>query len=282
MTSIKIKIQGHSGCQIKVFEDDGNYFVAKKTQDINYIPRLKKQHNKHKEFKSSFDTIQTPEISGYIETPKAYSYFMKYIQGEDAIAFLERATIKDIESFSQNLITFLTESFNKAKNTLFPTMECRKKLDAIGQELHANNPFCKPLAHLYKLLDRLTSTQLPIGLCHGDLTLSNMIINQKTEITVFDFLDSFVESPIIDIAKLFQDTRHHWILHKHQSQDPIHIQSCFSLINEQLTLFIEENSINKSQLAFFEYLSLLRIVSYTREQHTLDFLAKQLDRAIQQ
>lgn len=49
---------------------------------------------------------------------------------------------------------------------------------------------------------------VPIGKCHGDLTLSNILWNKN--LFFIDFLDSFVESPLADIAKLRQDTFHQW------------------------------------------------------------------------
>lgn len=51
----------------------------------------------------------------------------------------------------------------------------------------------------------------PVGNCHGDLTLQNMLWDpSQRQMAVFDFLDCFVESPLQDIAKLFQDIRHYW------------------------------------------------------------------------
>ena len=43
------------------------------------------------------------------------------------------------------------------------------------------------------------------NVCHGDLTLSNLIF-KNNEIYCIDFLDSFIDSPIIDLVKLKQDS----------------------------------------------------------------------------
>ena len=51
-----------------------------------------------------------------------------------------------------------------------------------------------------------------VGFCHGDLTFSNLLVNAKSRrIALFDFLDSFVESPLQDLAKLRQDTAYFWL-----------------------------------------------------------------------
>ena len=52
---------------------------------------------------------------------------------------------------------------------------------------------------------------LPIGICHGDLTLSNILCGQN-QLIFIDWLDSFIDTPLIDIAKLRQDTRFYWSL----------------------------------------------------------------------
>lgn len=70
---------------------------------------------------------------------------------------------------------------------------------------------------------------LPIGACHGDFTLSNVLVltplsgdglplspraqtKDTFRIALIDFLDSFVESPLADMAKLCQDLKYGWTL----------------------------------------------------------------------
>ncbi len=50
---------------------------------------------------------------------------------------------------------------------------------------------------------------MPVGICHGDLTFSNMLFNGNNYYLI-DFLDSFVESPLLDIVKLRQDSAYLW------------------------------------------------------------------------
>lgn len=45
---------------------------------------------------------------------------------------------------------------------------------------------------------------------HGDLTLTNVLVNTDG-VYFIDFLDSFLASPVADVAKLHQDTRYRWI-----------------------------------------------------------------------
>ncbi len=50
----------------------------------------------------------------------------------------------------------------------------------------------------------------PIGNCHGDLTLSNLIVDPINGITLIDFLYTYLESPLQDIAKLSQEFVYGW------------------------------------------------------------------------
>lgn len=50
---------------------------------------------------------------------------------------------------------------------------------------------------------------LPPGECHGDMTLGNMVFD-KRKVWLLDFLPSYIDSPVMDIVKLRQDTNHLW------------------------------------------------------------------------
>jgi hypothetical protein len=52
---------------------------------------------------------------------------------------------------------------------------------------------------------------MSISACHGDLTFSNILFS-KNKIYVIDFLDSYIDSYVMDIVKLKQDLVHNWYL----------------------------------------------------------------------
>ena len=54
------------------------------------------------------------------------------------------------------------------------------------------------------------SVDILIGPCHGDLTLSNIILNPAERLVLVDYLDTFFESPLQDVAKLNQDLLLGW------------------------------------------------------------------------
>lgn len=281
MKAPAIKIQGHSGCQVTVLEEDGHAYIAKKTNDADYAPRLKNQYLKHRAFMDAFKTIKAPELFGYCDTPSSYSYYMEYLTGQDCISFFETCNAKQLRTFTDNLMRYLTESLSLSVNSPFPQDAVKEKLASIQSHiaLLANPTFDQATRALTELVPSLSDTPLLQGMHHGDLTFSNMIISLDGAIAVFDFLDSFIDSPLLDIAKLRQDSIYEWILHKHITSDPQRVRTCFSVMNESLDAFVAEQKIPLAQVHFFELLSLLRIIPYTKETATLRFLTEQIKRS---
>jgi aminoglycoside phosphotransferase (APT) family kinase protein len=58
------------------------------------------------------------------------------------------------------------------------------------------------------------NVEVLIGPCHGDLTLSNMILSPSRGLVLIDFLDTYFESPLQDVAKLQQDFFYGWSCRK--------------------------------------------------------------------
>ena len=105
---------------------------------------------------------------------------------------------------------------------------------------------------------------IPIGTCHGDLTLQNMLVDPvNRELCVFDFLDCFVESPLQDIAKLLQDCRHQWYFT--QVEVP---HGKYARASATLGFFYERIRMDYEPYAFwealplFEFMCLARILPY--------------------
>jgi len=46
---------------------------------------------------------------------------------------------------------------------------------------------------------------VPVGFCHGDFTLSNMLFLENGKLGLVDWHDTFFESPFQDIGKMFQE-----------------------------------------------------------------------------
>jgi len=95
------------------------------------------------------------------------------------------------------LYTFINSNIIKSKVQKI----CPEKIIAKYEEVTPNKDFDY-------IFYELNEMEIPIGKCHGDLTLSNILYNGK--FIIIDFLDSFIETPIMDIVKIKQDTKYGW------------------------------------------------------------------------
>jgi thiamine kinase-like enzyme len=123
---------------------------------------------------------------------------------------------------------------------------------------------------------------MPVGMCHGDLTFSNILFNGNNYYLI-DFLDSFIESPLLDIVKIRQDTAYLWsTLMYHKPFDKVRL----SIISEKIDTAIDEYFTGKYEWYRKYYMPLqlmnfLRILQYGREEKVVaylkDVIAGQLD-----
>src|SRR5207237_1469810 len=120
--------------------------------------------------------------------------------------------------------------------------------------------------------------KLLIGECHGDFTLSNMIFTNQT-LYLIDFLDTFIESPFLDIIKLRQDTLHLWTYFLSNSNN------CRGLITLKYIddlIKIKYNDIIQTQ--WYKYLSIMnyvRIYPYVSNTEEIEFIQNCLENYIE-
>jgi thiamine kinase-like enzyme len=116
---------------------------------------------------------------------------------------------------------------------------------------------------------------MPVGMCHGDLTFSNILFNGNNYYLI-DFLDSFIESPLLDIVKIRQDTAYLWsTLMYHKPFDKVRL----SIISEKIDTAIDEYFTGKYEWYRKYYMPLqlmnfLRILQYGKEDKVIAYLKR--------
>jgi tRNA A-37 threonylcarbamoyl transferase component Bud32 len=182
-----INLKGHSGCKVLLIEKN----VVRKISSSNlYNQRLISQMDKQKKF--SHDIIKTPRIIDSGITDDGNFYFdMEYIKGINLCEYFRKNSSNDCIK----IIKILT---NRNKNYKINIKnEIKEKLNSlkVNKEDHEMILSC----------DWIVDS----GYCHGDLTFENIIIS-NSDLYLIDFLDSFVDAPIIDESKLLQDSFCYW------------------------------------------------------------------------
>ena len=142
------------------------------------------------------------------------------------------------------------------------------------------NPLCKDDDEIKEILEKagkvffaVDSLQIPVGLCHGDLTFSNVLFNGNNYYLI-DFLDSFVETPLQDIVKIRQDTCYYWSQLMYTKQyDAVRLRIVCDKIDCEIDAYFSEkypwyaNNYKTMQL-----MNILRILPYVHEERVVNYL----------
>lgn len=239
------KIRGNGEYKLK-FEDN-NVIKYSLTSNSRLIAAAQKQQD----FKSNF--FKSPTIHEITDS----SFTMEYINGESFIDFFIRASKRDLDGLILKLDGYFKERI--VGDYYLP-------IDIIIDKL-------KTLPNTEYLIDFLRdkkTIKIKAGLCHGDMTLSNMIFAE--EIYLIDFLDSYMESPTMDILKLRQDTNLYWSFNMiDKVSDKIKLKIGLNYIDEWLNSTFDMEYYNLLQC-----INLHRIFPYAKDSQIVEYLNKNI------
>jgi hypothetical protein len=196
-------LKGNSGCILEILSKKNFLFVKKISPEISYNERLIKQAQKQEDF--SLLSFETPKIIQKAKDVKGRFFFtMEYLNGENLSHFIKRATSSEIKIIYSKLIEIipLKDSICSISNS----DKIKMKIDELK-----NKQIIKKyrLTKILNLIMNFDWSQVPLSNCHGDFTLENIIVS-KNKFYLIDFLDSFIDSWLIDISKLYQDLEFYW------------------------------------------------------------------------
>jgi hypothetical protein len=246
--------------------------VRKYSKDAAYNSRLVAQafkQAKHAEVSCGSYRFVAPRVLATGYNSCGVSWFdMEYATGSNYRDFLLNAPISDLNDFADALLDFVSHEIANANTVDPPRDRILGKLRMLGRDLAARGlAGSLGAATVAQLENSIPGEPIPIGECHGDLTLSNMIFAQR-KVYLLDYLDSFLETPIIDLAKLRQDTKFGWSMLIDPSIVPhqeTKLSQALGHLDRKIRFFIESSGL-LSWYEFFEQLNLVRIVPYlTRE-----------------
>jgi len=105
----------------------------------------------------------------------------------------------------------------------------------------------------------------PYGFCHGDLTLSNMIVDNN-KIYLIDFLKTFNDGIAQDIAKIYQEFKFGWSSKYFDKSDSIRTKLFYSSIfSKNYFLRFDKKILNVLNLEIA--MSFIRIFPYVKENN---------------
>ncbi len=257
--------RGLSGCLLQLAGDNT---IKKISPTINYNDRLSRQIKKQQEF-YYFDmqNIRTPVVKKINHIGSLLFFEMEFINGISFDNFCITADKQKLDSFYQSMSQYFHLITKEDSYTSHQAKEII--IDKINS--------LRPLSSYSYLLDNLTTRvykvndTLPKTFCHGDLSCLNIIIKSHN-IYFIDFLDSFIDTPLIDLIKLKQDLKHYWFLCGMENEyDALRIKQCC----QYLWLKFENDFshlLRSPYASILEILNFLRIEPYLKDQFKKKFL----------
>jgi len=259
-------LHGKSGCNLEIINKNFDFFLKKFSRDIKGNNRLIIQANKQIEFykQDAHPFVKTPEITNVYDGTSTELAFieMRYIFGKNATVFLRESNISIINKFIENILFYLNYIFKNIKvgkiNGIIKKVEQIECLNFPQKE------------RIMKILKNLPKEDLPTGQCHGDFTMANMVFTDST-IYALDFLNTYIDSPLLDLLSIRQDTHHLW--------------SCFLSQNYSCRLvetlkYIDEtikekyySMIKNEWYRYFSLMNYVRMYPFNTEKHATEFIS---------
>lgn len=193
-------MSGHSGCTVYLCEARGKKFIRKYSANEDYNDRLKSQMNKQIIFRDINSKIKTPVVFDSGIEQDLFYFDMDYIAGNLFSDFISLNQISKIEPIIRKIVDFIDK-----KNVKFCNYQSDIEVKISMLKTQCTLEYIKYFDYC---LDH-DWTSVRTAFCHGDLTFENILI-YNSDVYFIDFLDSFIESPLIDISKMLQDVLLLW------------------------------------------------------------------------
>ena len=279
---MKLDIQGHSGCDISIVTEDNELHIHKSTHDAGYVPRLVNQANKQiAASKTEYQHIRVPKIFEVQQSAADATIKMEYIYSKNFVEYFENAGFEQIKYLIGAIKYFIDLEINASTMQTVPSTILTDKMADVARKVEKNvhlkdDAEAQELVRLSsEVMNRVGDMEMPVGTCHGDLTFSNILFNGNNYYLI-DFLDSFIESPLLDIVKIRQDTAYLWsTLMYHKPFDKVRL----SIISERIDSAIDEYFTGKYEWYRRYYMPLqlmnfLRILQYGKEEKVIAYLKR--------
>lgn len=281
---MEIEVRGHSGCSIDIVRKDRLLIIEKYTRDPMYVERLYKQALKQKHASGTkFQFIRIPEIFNIHKTDTEMVMQMEYIYSKNFIDYFESAGFEQVRYFVEAIGIYITSEIERSPMQELPIRIITEKFADVKKRTFVND-FTGGRDDVRDILGRSEkvfmalpqSITIPVGVCHGDLTFSNILFNGNNYFLI-DFLDSFIESPLCDMVKIRQDTAHRWSPLMFEGEyDKTRFNIIASKIDSELNQLFSHYDWYVKYYDAFQLMNLLRVIQYAHEQKVVDYLVKEI------
>lgn len=277
---MKIEVKGHSGCRIEIVNEGERLYISKSTHDVKYIDRLHKQGIKQiRAAKNTYRHMRVPEIFAVEGDNTHLELKMEYVYGKNFIDYFEDAGFEKINYFTEALKTFVNKEIEESDLQEVSLDVVREKFKDIHHKCMKNS-LLKEDCEINFLLNRCCAIieslpmqmRMPIGSCHGDLTFSNIIFNGNNYYLI-DFLDSFIESPLLDLVKIRQDSCYGWSRLMYEGDvDDVRLDIISKKIDTEIDKYYKRYDWYLEYYSVFQLINFLRVLQYVQRPDVKEYL----------
>ena len=287
---MEIEVKGHSGCQIDVVREGDRLYVYKSSRDPKYLDRLVSQAEKQREAAlPELQHIRVPKIHSIECREGVVNVKMDYVYSRNFVEYFEQAGFEQVDYLIGALIMYIEHEIKASPLATVAAGIVRDKFADVRCKTLANNSLAADegiadiLDRSQRIFDSLPDMLIPVGTCHGDLTFSNVLFNGNNYYLI-DFLDSFIESPLLDIVKLRQDTAWLWsqLMYVHPC-DTIRLRIAFGKIDRELdAYFAGRYEWYGRYYRPLQLMNFLRILQYAHEPAVIDYLKQAINEQLKE
>jgi hypothetical protein len=252
-----------------IFITDNKIIKTCRTDQNRFIKNIKKQI----EFKENI-IKSVPILNQGINSNNENFIEMPRLKCDNAMVWISKATSNQIYDLEKIILEYFSSIINNSKKKEFDYNIWKNKLEDLFYKI--NDIEIKNI--IFYLNEMKFKNKLYYGNYHGDFTLTNLFVysdKNNIEIDAIDFLDSFIHSPINDLVKIRQDTKHLWTLNLIRNFNKIDTNRVLILLNYmdiQIEKFINKNKILSEYYLPFQLINLIRIIPYVKDENIFIYL----------
>lgn len=266
----------NSGADLRVEKRDGKLLVVKRFFDdiARAESNIEKQRSQSTVFHSEGHITAVKVYHSYLDGA-ALNVEMEYVEGISADQFVIAGTRRVAGVLKSGLNAYLLQGYSNSTEEIVAGDVFIEKINSVVAAT-TDQELSWMVGKARALIVELTREPLvyPLGNCHGDFTLSNMVVTHNLSIYLIDYLTTFFESPLQDAVKLLQDFKYGWSFRFEQSGAKL--KAKILCLNSKPNMISMLERMYPSQMKVLLLLSLSRIAPYVEDAVTRKWLIESL------